>query len=98
MFLRSLSQGLTLQRYNTPPKDILDLGCGSGLWIVDAAQHWPVRIRCVSYQQGSDHAPQSSNFIGYDCLKVQPDLKALSACQPGLEDLARRVKWVHGNL
>ncbi|KAI0766737.1 S-adenosyl-L-methionine-dependent methyltransferase [Irpex lacteus] len=79
MFLKSLSQGLTLRQYNTPPKDILDLGCGSGLWVMDAAQQW-----------------KTSNFIGYDCLRIQPDLSIVTS-QPGFEDLAKRVQWVHGN-
>ncbi|KAI0091190.1 S-adenosyl-L-methionine-dependent methyltransferase [Irpex rosettiformis] len=80
MFLKSLSQGLTLRQYDTPPKDILDLGCGSGLWVMDAAQQWP-----------------SSNFIGYDCLHIQPNLKVFGSSQPGLEDLAKRIKWMCGN-
>ncbi|KAI0685514.1 hypothetical protein BC835DRAFT_1421158 [Cytidiella melzeri] len=80
MFLKSLSHGLTLRQYDTPPADILDLGCGSGLWVMDAAQQWP-----------------NSNFVGYDRLQIQPDLKVVSLLQPGLEDLAKRVKWMHGN-
>ncbi|KAJ7665217.1 S-adenosyl-L-methionine-dependent methyltransferase, partial [Mycena polygramma] len=25
---------------NTPPASVLDLGCGSGLWLLDAARTW----------------------------------------------------------
>ncbi|KAI0342774.1 S-adenosyl-L-methionine-dependent methyltransferase [Trametopsis cervina] len=80
MFLKSLSQGLTLRQYETPPANILDLGCGSGLWVIEAAKAWPY-----------------SQFTGYDCLQIQPDLKVMSSSQPGLGDLTNRIKWIHGN-
>ena len=38
MFLRSMAQGLTLRQYETPPSNILDLGCGSGIWVIEAAK------------------------------------------------------------
>ncbi|KAL0954511.1 hypothetical protein HGRIS_003478 [Hohenbuehelia grisea] len=37
---------------------------------------------------------KESIVIGYDIADIQPQLCAL----PGYQDLARRVKWVHGNL
>lgn len=29
--------------FETPPARVLDLGCGSGAWIMQAAEGWPVR-------------------------------------------------------
>lgn len=34
---------MSLQKLETPPKRVLDLGCGRGTWIIAAAQAWPVR-------------------------------------------------------
>jgi tRNA G46 methylase TrmB len=40
--LVALCHGLTMHEFTVPPKRVLDIGCGSGLWILDAAQQWPV--------------------------------------------------------
>jgi len=36
---------LTVYDFSTPPEAVLDLGCGTGLWCIEAARQWPV---CVS--------------------------------------------------
>ncbi|GJE88689.1 S-adenosyl-L-methionine-dependent methyltransferase [Phanerochaete sordida] len=41
MFLRSLCKGLTARQAESPPSNVLDVGCGSGLWVVEAARQWP---------------------------------------------------------
>lgn len=44
MFLTSLCRSLTLHQFETPPSRILDLGCGGGLWVIEAAKQWPVSL------------------------------------------------------
>jgi len=34
---------LTMNQFETPPKMVLDLGCGGGLWVIEAAKQWKVR-------------------------------------------------------
>lgn len=46
----------------------------------------------------SQLVPQASNFVGFDYLKIQPNLHQLCASQPGLSGLVDRIKWMHGNL
>lgn len=49
MFLTSLFKGMTARQAETPPSKVLDLGCGSGLWVLEAAKCWPVRMRNSGY-------------------------------------------------
>jgi len=35
---------LTIYDFPTPPERVLDLGCGTGLWCVEAAKQWPVGV------------------------------------------------------
>ncbi|KAI0367799.1 S-adenosyl-L-methionine-dependent methyltransferase [Pilatotrama ljubarskyi] len=41
LFLNHLSRGVTMHTYEQPPKNVLDLGCGTGLWAIEAAKCWP---------------------------------------------------------
>ncbi|PVG02836.1 hypothetical protein CPB86DRAFT_870203 [Serendipita vermifera] len=41
LFFQSLSRSLTWHEFESPPRNILDLGCGNGVWVLDAAQAWP---------------------------------------------------------
>jgi hypothetical protein len=34
---------LTMNHFETPPRMVLDLGCGCGLWVIEAAKQWKVR-------------------------------------------------------
>ena len=45
MFLTSLFKGPTARQRGTPPSRVLDLGCGSGLWVLEAAKCWPVIVK-----------------------------------------------------
>lgn len=45
----------------------------------------------------SDFFLQSSTIVGYDVLDVQPSQPTFYTLDRH-KDLARRVKWVHGNL
>ncbi|KAI1796852.1 hypothetical protein LXA43DRAFT_984831 [Ganoderma leucocontextum] len=40
-FLNRISQGVSIHQYDVPPKAVLDIGCGSGLWAIEAAKQWP---------------------------------------------------------
>jgi methylase of polypeptide subunit release factors len=31
-----------MHQFEKPPTVILDLGCGSGFWAIEAAKHWAV--------------------------------------------------------
>ncbi|PCH33930.1 hypothetical protein WOLCODRAFT_160462 [Wolfiporia cocos MD-104 SS10] len=41
--IRYIKQGMctTIDWHGKPPKRVLDVGCGLGVWIVDAAKEWP---------------------------------------------------------
>ncbi|RPD60122.1 S-adenosyl-L-methionine-dependent methyltransferase [Lentinus tigrinus ALCF2SS1-7] len=41
MFLNHLCSGVTMHPFPDPPRNVLDLGCGSGLWVIEAAKAWP---------------------------------------------------------
>ncbi|TFK92667.1 S-adenosyl-L-methionine-dependent methyltransferase [Polyporus arcularius HHB13444] len=41
MFLNRLCSGVTMHQFYEPPSSVLDLGCGSGLWVIEAAKVWP---------------------------------------------------------
>lgn len=40
VFVRMFGR-LTVYDFPTPPESVLDLGCGTGLWCVEAAKQWP---------------------------------------------------------
>ncbi|KAF9267849.1 hypothetical protein L218DRAFT_894059 [Marasmius fiardii PR-910] len=40
IWLTSCFKGLTMHQFETPPQLVLDLGCGSGLWAIQAARQW----------------------------------------------------------
>ncbi|KIK93611.1 hypothetical protein PAXRUDRAFT_828798 [Paxillus rubicundulus Ve08.2h10] len=40
MFLTNCCKSLTLYNFDGPPATILDLGCGRGLWAIEAAKQW----------------------------------------------------------
>ncbi|KAK2463439.1 hypothetical protein APHAL10511_004525 [Amanita phalloides] len=41
LFLVHCFQGLTVRQSDKAPTSILDLGCGSGYWTIEAARRWP---------------------------------------------------------
>lgn len=40
LFVSHTAAGFTLTDFKRPPRRVLDLGCGTGFWIISAAQHW----------------------------------------------------------
>ncbi|KAF8907313.1 hypothetical protein CPB84DRAFT_302751 [Gymnopilus junonius] len=40
MFLTGHFRSLTTHQFSTPPPVVLDLGCGTGYWVIEAAKQW----------------------------------------------------------
>ncbi|KAF8071832.1 hypothetical protein FPV67DRAFT_1577947 [Lyophyllum atratum] len=40
MVMKTCCQNLTVHQFDTPPAVVLDLGCGSGYWAIEAAKEW----------------------------------------------------------
>lgn len=40
MFFSTCCRGLTMHQFDKPPTNVLDLGCGSGFWAIQAAKQW----------------------------------------------------------
>jgi hypothetical protein len=84
-----------MHQFNKPPAVVLDLGCGSGFWAIEAAKQWKVCHVDLSILEISFLIhPQSSTIFGFDIQDIQPRPCVLNLHK----DLARRIKWVHGNL
>ncbi|EJD45643.1 hypothetical protein AURDEDRAFT_113983 [Auricularia subglabra TFB-10046 SS5] len=75
-FFRELCGSVTWHDFKTPPKKVLDLGCGTGTWVMDCARLWKesrfVGLDIVPLQPdlhllGSDIAPRvkwvQANFL-----------------------------------
>jgi SAM-dependent methyltransferase len=96
----------------THPRKTLDLGCGSGAWIISAASLWP-QTRFV----GFDLVPQITNLSVFEETSAPnskvPPTKRFSLTQrhtttthpsgshndptPTPRQLSERVRFVHGN-
>lgn len=49
VFLTSLvRRDICMHTFDSPPRRVLELGCGNGVWIIEAAKKWPVRRECIS--------------------------------------------------
>ncbi|GAW10209.1 S-adenosyl-L-methionine-dependent methyltransferase [Lentinula edodes] len=40
IFFKKCFKSLTMTQFQTPPEVVLDLGCGSGIWVLEAASQW----------------------------------------------------------
>lgn len=92
MFITNCCKSLTLYNFDGPPATILDLGCGRGLWAIEAGKQWQVWLISRCLRISTDNKPQGSTIVGFDVQPVQPKLGILD------KSLSRRLKWVHGNL
>ncbi|CUA75160.1 hypothetical protein RSOLAG22IIIB_01808 [Rhizoctonia solani] len=79
--------GLTFHKLPTAPAKVLDLGCGTGYWIVKAAHQWTqsefVGFDLVPIQPNLERVTSRS---GLSTSKDHADLR-----------LHQRIRWVHGN-
>ncbi|KAL5495125.1 hypothetical protein ACEPAI_587 [Sanghuangporus weigelae] len=69
IFLKSLKQSVSFARVKEgPPKRCLDLGCGTGIWIMDALKEWPV-CQFVGFDLVAIQPPV--HLLGSDSSRVQ---------------------------
>lgn len=45
-------QRLSVHDFPRPPKRVLELGCGTGIWVIDAAKQW--KVSCCSLRALQD--------------------------------------------
>ncbi|KAJ1310077.1 hypothetical protein OPQ81_006829 [Rhizoctonia solani] len=80
-------RGLTFHKFESPPAKVLDLGCGTGYWIIKAAHQWTqtqfVGFDLVPIQPSLERVTSRS---GVSTSKTHADLR-----------LHERIHWVHGN-
>lgn len=41
-FLGGLVRAVSMHPFEEPPKRVLELGCGTGVWVLEACKLWPV--------------------------------------------------------
>ncbi|KAH9889995.1 hypothetical protein C8Q73DRAFT_147103 [Cubamyces lactineus] len=58
LWQHQLGGSITMHRFDSPPSRVLDLGCGTGTWILDAAREWK-----DSYFVGLDVVPLHPDLI-----------------------------------
>lgn len=86
MFMKNLCRNITMHQFDAPPSRVLDLGCGCGLWILEAAQEWKDTqfVGFDIYNKQPD-LQRLGNIV--DVIK-----------ESGLRRISPRVHWVHGNM
>ncbi|KAH9065482.1 hypothetical protein EDB87DRAFT_1555929 [Lactarius vividus] len=77
MFIKQLSGSHTFHMFDVPPTKVLDLGCGSGYWILECAKQWRVSLDLVplhpdlSLLRSSDLGSRIS-WVQANCLEGLP--------------------------
>ncbi|KIK63000.1 hypothetical protein GYMLUDRAFT_242078 [Collybiopsis luxurians FD-317 M1] len=69
IFLKQCFRGLTLSQMDIPPEMVLDLGCGSGLWAIEAAEQWPNSI--IIGMDVNNQQPQLDKLEPYKHLALR---------------------------
>jgi hypothetical protein len=77
-FMVRICNGLTMHDFGTrPPDSVLDLGCGAGLWVMEAAEAWP-----VSKKKKKPSLPGGVLSIGHASTVLTPSRSSSdSGCQ-----------------
>ncbi|KAJ7675733.1 hypothetical protein DFH06DRAFT_977167 [Mycena polygramma] len=83
MACQKICDSLTWHVFATPPTKVLDIGCGTGTWILNCGMAW--RVHAHSYRQLTRLPNQ-----GMDVVPLHPDL--------GSSELSTRITWVQANL
>ncbi|PVF95938.1 hypothetical protein CPB86DRAFT_827550 [Serendipita vermifera] len=81
LFLTEHLSRITWYEFTTPPARILDVGCGNGLWAIEAAMTWT----------------NAERIVGLDIAPLQTDLTPLVRAGVVLPSVADRVQWIHCN-
>ncbi|CAK5268403.1 unnamed protein product, partial [Mycena citricolor] len=97
MFFQNCFGGLTMHQFDSdsPPRRILDLGCGGGYWAIEAARRWP-----DAEVIGFDLTDIQPDLMQLDAhyMRCLEDSNKSPHSLPIVAELAGRLKWVHGNL
>ncbi|KAJ7928936.1 hypothetical protein B0H13DRAFT_2544936 [Mycena leptocephala] len=90
MFLRRCFGGLTVHQFNTPPNVVLDLGCGSGYWAMEAAKQWPNAL-VIGFDL-KDIQPQLYQ-LDASYMRCLEDMGHSPKPLPIANDIANRIRW-----
>ncbi|KAH8989659.1 hypothetical protein EDB86DRAFT_3080919 [Lactarius hatsudake] len=98
MFIKQLSGSHTFHVFDVPPTKVLDLGCGSGYWILECAKQWRVSYPSTLIAAGAQSklaivtvgSPELR--VRLDLVPLHPDLSLLRS-----SDLGSRITWLQAN-
>ncbi|CDO70648.1 hypothetical protein BN946_scf184756.g15 [Trametes cinnabarina] len=74
MLFRHMSHGVTMHEFERPPDSVLDLGCGTGLWAIEAAKFWP-HCRVVGFDKLAIQPDLTQVKLGIDCRELSERVK-----------------------
>ncbi|KAK7469316.1 hypothetical protein VKT23_003797 [Stygiomarasmius scandens] len=92
LFCQQICNSMTWHVFDKPPSRVLDIGCGTGSWILDCAMKWKHTYFVGEFRPICSTPRISTRTEGLDIVPLHPDLQ-----QVGSADLARRVTWHQGN-
>lgn len=97
MFFENIWGSPTVYNFPSPPGLVLDVGCGTGWWVMNMARRWPVCLlipipRCIVID--SAVTSQNTVFVGFDVAEIQPQLGEYEH----FGDISDRIRWINGNL
>ncbi|KAI0077929.1 hypothetical protein K474DRAFT_1706959 [Panus rudis PR-1116 ss-1] len=84
MFLTGLCRNITMHQFDTPPSKVLDLGCGNGLWVLEAAKQWK--------------NTQFVGFDLFRVQPNLHRLGVIDTLNSSYEGFSDRIHWVHGDI
>ncbi|KAG6890598.1 hypothetical protein C0995_006574 [Termitomyces sp. Mi166 len=81
---RDICESLTRHVFKTPPTKVLDLGCGTGIWILNCARAWKVQLSFRWFGYRSAAARPSPSWLVGPGLKNNMALKAFPSLMANL--------------